>query len=62
MLRVYDLLHDDQHIFIVTEILSGGDLLKLLLNHNRLNIGLLPEAQVSQIAKQLFQALDALHK
>jgi len=37
MLRVYELLHDDQHIFIVTEIVTGGDLLKLLLNHNRLN-------------------------
>lgn len=54
MVRVYELLHDDQHIFIVTEVLGGGDLLKLLLNHNRLNAGLLPEAQVSSIAKQLF--------
>lgn len=61
MLRVYELLHDEQHIFIVTEIVSDGDLLKLLLNHNRLNQGLLPEPQVSLIAKQLFSALDALH-
>ena len=51
MLRVYDLLHDDEHIFIVTEMLSGGDLLKLLLSHNRLSSGLLPEAHVRSITK-----------
>ena len=42
-------------------MVQGGDLLKLLMSQNQKRKGLLKEDQVKVVAKQLFQAIDALH-
>jgi serine/threonine protein kinase len=59
--HIYDLLHDDENFYIVQEIVRTGDLFKFLDLRNRTK-GRLTESEVRTLSKQLFSALDYMHK
>lgn len=59
--HIYELLHDDQNIYIVQEIVSTGDLFRYLESRNA-GKGRMTEHEVSILAKQLFTALHYLHE
>lgn len=58
--RIYELVHDNENIYIVQEIVRQGDLFKFLETRNE-GKGRLTEKEVSVLAKQLFTALNYLH-
>mgnify|MGYP003328626391 CR=1 FL=1 len=59
--HIYELLHDDDNFYIVQEIVRTGDLFKFLDLRNRTK-GRLTENEVRILSKQLFAALDYMHK
>ena len=53
---IYEVGEDDDHIFIVMELVSGRTLRRLLLED-----GLMPAATVARLATQIAEALQAAH-
>lgn len=60
--RVYELLHDRQNFYIVSELVKSGDMAKLMSTRAKQNRGLLNERDVKFIARQLFGAINYLHR
>jgi serine/threonine protein kinase len=59
--NVYELLHDSQNVYIVSEYAPGSDMRKYLLRRKEAGKGKITEQGVRLIAKQLLSALDSLH-
>jgi len=57
IVSIYELLHDDNHYFIVSEFLQGGELYNYLVDK-----GSLSEDEVRDIVQQLYLALNYMHK
>ena len=57
IVRLMDVFHDDRSMFIVMELVSGGDLGKMLRRFG----GRFPESTTQRIALHLLQALDYIH-
>lgn len=60
--RIYELMHDSENFYIVSELIKSGDMAKLMSKRQKENRGLLRERTVKQIARQLFTALNYLHQ
>ena len=58
---VYEMLHDSQNVYIVSEYAPGSDMRKYLLRRKEAGKGKITEQGVRLIAKQLLSALDSLH-
>jgi len=54
---VLDVFEDDTHLYIVLELLRGGELFDRVIERGRL-----PEAEVARIIRKLAYALEALHR
>ena len=55
-MTVYELLEDETHYFIVTEILNGGELFERLIEVKNFT-----ESKASYIIKQVLMALNYMH-
>jgi len=55
-MKVYELLQDSSHIYIVTELIKGGELLNRVIN----TIGF-SERKAAYIVYQILQAINFLH-
>ena len=62
ILRIYELLHDDNFYFIVSEFIRYGELFDFISKRSESNIGALTESEAKTIVKQLFYALNYMHK
>ena len=60
--QVIELLHDSQNVYIVTELVSSGDLFDYLKKKDELCHALMTEFEAKYLAKQLFTVLHYLHK
>jgi len=56
ILRVYEAFEDSTYIYIVTELLSGGELFDMLLKEGQFN-----ESKSAEIIKQTLEALSYCH-
>ena len=57
IIKLYDVFENEQHIYIIMEYCSGGDLLSYFENHNYV----LPESKVCEIIHKLSMAVYYLH-
>jgi len=55
-MRVFELLQDNTDIYVVTEFIKGGELLKRLIDNNSFS-----EKQAAFIIYQILQGLNNLH-
>lgn len=62
IMKVHALLHDHKHYAIVTELADEGDLYHYFRSNYEKGLGILPEKQIKNIAKQLLDCLDYLHR
>ena len=56
-MKVYELYEDEDHYYIITEFLEGGELFDNLVEH-----GVYDEVQASIIMRQIFSAILYCHK
>ena len=56
MVRVFELLQDDTNFYIVTELVTGGELYDHIIKVKRLN-----EREAADVIKQLLLALNYMH-
>ena len=56
-MRVYDLLEDQSNYYIITEIISGGELYSQIVRETKID-----EAKSARIVKQILLALNYMHK
>lgn len=54
--RIFELMEDTRNYYIVMELISGGNLLELILNSERID-----DRQCCSIIKQLCLALNYMH-
>ena len=57
MVRVFELLQDDANFYIVTELVTGGELYDYIIKVKRLS-----ERQAADVIKQLLLALSYMHE
>ena len=60
-MRIYELLHDEKFIFIVSEYIKHGELYDYIVERASSPQGALTETEVKTLAKQLFLALNYMH-
>jgi calcium-dependent protein kinase len=62
-MRIFELLHDDKFYFVVSEFVRHGELYEHIVEkRNSVATGGLTEWEVVKVTKQLFQALNYMHK
>jgi len=61
LLRVYELLHDEQHFYIITEYLKYGELYEYMVARPKSKLGALTENEIKDVAKQIFYGLCYMH-
>lgn len=57
MVRVFELLQDDANFYIVTELVTGGELYDHIIKVKRLN-----EREAADVIKQLLLAISYMHE
>ena len=57
IVRLIDMIEDEAHVYIVTELMRGGDLSKYMAKKKKI-----PERQAASIIKQCLQAINYMHK
>ena len=57
MVRVFELLHDDVSFYIITELVTGGDLYDYIIKMKRLS-----EREAANVIRQLLLALNYMHE
>ena len=63
VIDVYDLLHDESNYYQIQELAKYGNLFDILIARGKKKgKNYLPEAEVRNIAIQLFEAIHYLHK
>lgn len=62
IMSLYDILHDNEHFYVVTELYPSGNLYHLITRNMKQGRGSLQEKEVQNIGKQLFQSLKYLHQ
>jgi len=62
VLHVYDLMYNRESIYIVSELVEGGDLSHYLHERNLYKRGRFSEIEIRIIAKQLFSSINYLHE
>lgn len=62
IIRIYELLQDERCYYIVSEYLRYGELCQYIVERKNSPRGPLTEAEVKVVVKQLFYALNYLHK
>ena len=60
-MRIYELLHDEQFFFIVSEYIKHGELYDFIVDRSNSPAGALTEREVKILAKQIFLALNYMH-
>ena len=61
LLRIYELLHDEQHFYIVSEYLKYGELYEYMVARPKSKLGALSENEIKSVAKQIFYGLCYMH-
>ena len=56
IIKLYEIYQEKQHIYMITEFLSGGELFDVLIKNRNLN-----ENIAAKVIKQVFQAVNYLH-
>lgn len=63
IISIFELLHDDQFFYVVTELITQGNLLLDVIERNfDPERGPMTEREVRYIAKQMFLGIKELHK
>lgn len=62
IIHVYDLMYNSESIYIVSELVEGGDLSHYLQERNLYKRGRFSEGELRIIAKQLFSSINYLHQ
>lgn len=62
ILRIYELLQDDRHYYIVSEYIRYGELCQYMIERKQSLRGPLTEAEVKVVVRQLFYALNYMHR
>lgn len=62
ILRIYELLHDQNFYFIVSEFVKYGELFDFITKRSEMSVGALTEEETKNIARQLFYAINYMHK
>jgi serine/threonine protein kinase len=57
MVRVFELLHDDVSFYIITELVTGGELYDYIIKMKRLS-----EREAANVIRQLLLALNYMHE
>ena len=57
VLRVQELLHDDEYYYVVTELIEGGELLDRIVE-----VGKFDEEKTAYILKQVLLAINYMHQ
>ncbi len=57
MVRVFELLHDDISFYIITELVTGGELYDYIIKMKRLS-----EREAANVIRQLLLALNYMHE
>jgi len=57
MVRVFELLHDDASFYIITELVTGGELYDYIIKMKRLS-----EREAANLIRQLLLALNYMHE
>lgn len=61
IIRIYELLHDEKHYYIVSEYIRQGELCQYILERKTSVKGPLTEREVKIVARQLYYALSYMH-
>ena len=61
VMRIYELLHDDNFYFIVSEFIRYGELFDFITQRSQSHLGSLTEQETKHIIKQLLYALNYMH-
>ena len=61
MIKVHELLFDDQFYFIVSDLLKNGNLLDYIIYRRENSLGPLEEEDAKHVARQLFSFFQFLH-
>ena len=59
--EIQELLHDERFYFIISELVSNGNLLDYIIERRKNELGPMQEEDAKHIARQLFISLDYLH-
>lgn len=62
ILQLYELLHDDNFYYIISEFVRFGELFDFISKRSESNMGALTEYETKTIVRQLFYALNYMHK
>lgn len=57
MVRVFELLHDEVSFYIITELVTGGELYDYIIKMKRLS-----EREAANVIRQLLLALNYMHE
>lgn len=62
VMRIYELLEDDDFYFIVSEYIRHGELYEFIQRRSNSAQGPLTEFEVKEIVNQIFSALNYMHQ
>ena len=63
IMRVHEMLHDAHHYYIISEFMANGNLFDFIFEYNNtLKKGKLKERDIADISRQIFLALNYMHK
>ena len=61
IMQIYELLHDQQNYYVVSELVSDGTLFDYLVKQTETKYGAIPEVHAKQLIKQVLLALNYMH-
>lgn len=61
VVKIYELLHDDNNYYIVSELIKYGELQDYVVERQDCEEGALTEEEVIKVTKQIFQTLNFMH-
>ena len=62
IMQIYELLHDDNHYYVVSELVTDGTLFDYLLLQSETKYGAIPEVYAKRLIKQVLLALNYMHQ
>ena len=62
IMQIYELLHDEEHYYIVSELVTDGTLFDYLIEQTETKYGAIPEVNAKVLIKQILYALNYMHQ
>ena len=61
IMQIYELLHDEENYYIVSELVTDGTLFDYLIEQTETKYGAIPEANAKILIRQILYALNYMH-